>query len=262
MVYRVYVEKRPGLTAEADALAGDIRTLLGISSLKGLRLLNRYDVENISPELFDHSVRTILSEPQLDVVTDTLPPDCSFESSFAAVLLAPPRGKFCAEALSAILSGREEPTGRLTRTCLSSPDAFFRTLREDKRAGRIKTGAFIGYRYTETAGVRARYAFGHGLGYTRFSYSSLQIEANRVTFTLKNCGDRDGTEVVQVYVAPPDALFPVPKRQLCAFQRVFLRAGESRQLTVSLPPDAFSVYDSASRLSEAKAGVYAVRRRS
>ena len=73
MVYRVYVEKRPGLTAEADALASDIRTLLGISSLKGLRLLNRYDVENISPELFDHSVRTILSEPQLDLVTDTLP---------------------------------------------------------------------------------------------------------------------------------------------------------------------------------------------
>ena len=73
MVYRVYVEKRPGLTAEADALAGDIRTLLGISSLEGLRLLNRYDVENISPALFDHSVKTILSEPQLDVVTDTLP---------------------------------------------------------------------------------------------------------------------------------------------------------------------------------------------
>ena len=73
MVYRVYVEKRPGLTAEADALAGDIRTLLGISSLESLRLLNRYDVENITPELFDYSVKTILSEPQLDVTTDTLP---------------------------------------------------------------------------------------------------------------------------------------------------------------------------------------------
>ncbi|MCI6990459.1 MAG: phosphoribosylformylglycinamidine synthase, partial [Clostridiales bacterium] len=73
MVYRVYVEKRPGLTAEADALANDIRTLLGISSLEGLRLLNRYDVENITPELFDYSVKTILSEPQLDQVTDTLP---------------------------------------------------------------------------------------------------------------------------------------------------------------------------------------------
>ena len=73
MVYRVYVEKRPGLTAEADALASDIRTLLGIESLEGLRLLNRYDVENITPELFDYSVKTILSEPQLDLVTDTLP---------------------------------------------------------------------------------------------------------------------------------------------------------------------------------------------
>lgn len=236
------------LAAEADAVVcflhpaeGKRRTLaLPPRELAVIEALNRYKRKLIA------------------VVKDTLPPDCSFADRFAAVFLAPPRGKFCAEALSAILSGREEPTGRLTRTCLSSPDAFFRTLREDKRAGRIKTGAFIGYRYTETAGVRARYAFGHGLGYTRFSYSSLQIEANRVTFTLKNCGDRDGTEVVQVYVAPPDALFPVPKRQLCAFQRVFLRAGESRQLTVSLPPDAFSVYDSASRLSEAKAGVYAV----
>ena len=72
MVYRVYVEKRPGLTAEADALASDIRTLLGIA-LERLRLLNRYDVENITPELFDYSVKTILSEPQLDLVTDTLP---------------------------------------------------------------------------------------------------------------------------------------------------------------------------------------------
>ena len=73
MVYRVYVEKRPGLTAEADALLGDIRTLLRIESLESLRLFNRYDVENITPELCAYSVKTILSEPQLDLVTDTLP---------------------------------------------------------------------------------------------------------------------------------------------------------------------------------------------
>ena len=75
MVYRVYVEKRPGLTAEADALLGDIRTLLRIESIRELHLLNRYDVENITPELFDYSVRTILSEPQLDLVTEELPQD-------------------------------------------------------------------------------------------------------------------------------------------------------------------------------------------
>ena len=75
MVYRVYVEKRPGLTAEADALLGDIRTLLRIESIRELHLLNRYDVENITPELFDYSVKTILSEPQLDLVTEELPQD-------------------------------------------------------------------------------------------------------------------------------------------------------------------------------------------
>ena len=75
MVYRVYVEKRPGLTAEADALLGDIRTLLRIDAVKELHLLNRYDVENITPELFDYSVKTVLSEPQLDIVTTELPQD-------------------------------------------------------------------------------------------------------------------------------------------------------------------------------------------
>ena len=63
MVYRVYVEKRPGLTAEADALAGDIRTLLGISSLEGLRLLNRYDVENISPRFLTTASRPSCPSP-------------------------------------------------------------------------------------------------------------------------------------------------------------------------------------------------------
>ncbi len=73
MVYRIYVEKRPGLAAEAEGLASDIRTLLQINGVTGLRLFNRYDVEKISPELFDTSVRTILSEPQLDLVYKELP---------------------------------------------------------------------------------------------------------------------------------------------------------------------------------------------
>ena len=114
MVYRVYVEKRPGLTAEADALASDIRTLLGIASLERLRLLNRYDVENITPELFDYSVKTILSEPQLDLVTDTLPQ----EGIVFAVEYLP--GQFDQRADSAaqciqILSQGERPLVRSAR---------------------------------------------------------------------------------------------------------------------------------------------------
>lgn len=73
MVYRVYVEKREGLAAEAASLASDIRTLLQIKSLTGLRLLNRYDVEKLDEAVFRQSILTILSEPQLDLVSETLP---------------------------------------------------------------------------------------------------------------------------------------------------------------------------------------------
>jgi len=73
MVYRVYVEKRPGLQVESSALLGDIGAFLGISSVKGLRVLNRYDVENITEELFGYAKTTVFSEPQVDVTYDTLP---------------------------------------------------------------------------------------------------------------------------------------------------------------------------------------------
>ena len=72
MVYRVYVEKKKELANEAKALLNDAVTLLGINSLKGVRLLNRYDVENIEKDLFDYAVKTVFSEPQLDIVTDEI----------------------------------------------------------------------------------------------------------------------------------------------------------------------------------------------
>ena len=68
MVYRVYVEKRPELASEADALKNDIRSFLRIGSLERLRIVNRYDAEGISRELFDTAVRTVFSEPQSDEV--------------------------------------------------------------------------------------------------------------------------------------------------------------------------------------------------
>ncbi len=73
MVYRIYVEKRPGLAVEADALLSDIHAFLGISAVESLRLVNRYDVESIDKELFDYAVTTVFSEPQVDVTYTDLP---------------------------------------------------------------------------------------------------------------------------------------------------------------------------------------------
>ncbi|MGM9625312.1 MAG: phosphoribosylformylglycinamidine synthase, partial [Eubacteriales bacterium] len=73
MVYRVFVEKKPALAGEAHALLSDLRTLLGMEQLTALRLFNRYDVENIDDKLFTYAKQVVFSEPQLDIVYDTLP---------------------------------------------------------------------------------------------------------------------------------------------------------------------------------------------
>ncbi|MBQ7982832.1 MAG: phosphoribosylformylglycinamidine synthase, partial [Clostridia bacterium] len=73
MVYRVFVEKKPALAGEARALLSDLRTLLGMEGLSGLRLFNRYDVENIDADLFAYAKQVVFSEPQLDIVYDELP---------------------------------------------------------------------------------------------------------------------------------------------------------------------------------------------
>ena len=72
MVYRVYVEKKKELAHEANALKNDIVNTLGIKALEDLRVINRYDVENIDKELFDYAKTTVFSEPQLDIVTDSV----------------------------------------------------------------------------------------------------------------------------------------------------------------------------------------------
>ncbi|MBR5516614.1 MAG: phosphoribosylformylglycinamidine synthase, partial [Firmicutes bacterium] len=73
MVFRIFVEKKPGLDNEARALKNDIAELLQISGVENVRLFNRYDVDDIEKELFDYSVNTVFAEPQLDNVTTELP---------------------------------------------------------------------------------------------------------------------------------------------------------------------------------------------
>ncbi len=112
MIYRVFVEKRPALANEAKALLSDVVSLLGISRLTDVRLFNRYDVENIDQELFEYSVKTVFSEPQLDIATYEL--DIKDACVFAVEYLP---GQFDQRADSAaqciqIISQKERPLVR------------------------------------------------------------------------------------------------------------------------------------------------------
>ena len=118
MVYRVYVEKKKELANEARNLFNEIKNLLFIDGLKDLRIMNRYDVENIEKSLFDYAVSTVFSEPQLDVVTYTLPDD---DATVFAVEYLP--GQFDQRADSAaqciqLFSQGERPTVKTARVYL------------------------------------------------------------------------------------------------------------------------------------------------
>ena len=115
MVYRIFVEKKPELANEARALLQDARGLLGITALENVRLLNRYDAENIEADLFDYAVRTVFSEPQLDIATET--PELGDATVFAVEYLP---GQFDQRADSAaqciqIISQGERPLIRSAR---------------------------------------------------------------------------------------------------------------------------------------------------
>ncbi|MBQ9742552.1 MAG: phosphoribosylformylglycinamidine synthase [Ruminococcus sp.] len=119
MVYRLYVEKKEGLTAEAQSLKNEINNLLMIKSLSELRVINRYDVENIDKDLFDYAKTTVFSEPQLDNISDELP-DTSDCIVFATEYLP---GQFDQRADSAaqciqLISQCERPTVRSAKVFL------------------------------------------------------------------------------------------------------------------------------------------------
>ena len=115
MVYRVYVEKKAELASEAKSALSDIRGLLGITSLENIRVLNRYDVENMEAALFEYCKGTVFSEPQLDIVTSELENDGAYV--FAVEYLP---GQFDQRADSAaqciqIISEGERPTVRTAK---------------------------------------------------------------------------------------------------------------------------------------------------
>lgn len=108
-------------------------------------------------------------------------------------------------------------------------------------------GLKVGYAWYDAEKKPVQFPFGFGLSYTSYAYSDLTVKAGdrlTVMLTLKNTGQRDGTEIAEIYAALPGSAGEPPKR-LIGWARVPLRAGASQQITVSIPRDRLSVYDEA-----------------
>ena len=117
-VYRIFVEKRPGLSPEAESLLGDLRGFLGIGALTGVRILNRYDVENIDPAVYERAKRIVFSEPQADEIWDETFPQLRTPHSLLAVEALPgqfdQRSDSCAQCVQ-LMAGVERPLVRYAK---------------------------------------------------------------------------------------------------------------------------------------------------
>ena len=167
-------------------------------------------------------------------------------------------GQAGAGAMLEVLTGWQNPCGKLAETIpLRYEDtpaaAYFPGKGQNAE---YREGLYVGYRYYETANKAVRYPFGYGLSYTTFAYSDLQVSADKVTFTITNTGSCAGAEVAQLYVAKPDAAVFRPARELKGFAKVFLKAGESKAVTIPLDDKTFRYWNVATDRWEVEGGSY------
>ena len=185
-----------------------------------------------------------------------------------AVLEAGLAGQAVGSALVDVLSGSVNPSGKLAETFpydLADTPAF---LNYPGEAGVVRygEGLFIGYRYYDVRKVKPLFPFGYGLSYTSFRYDQIALSAASideatpltVSVTLTNTGERSGKEVVQVYVKPSNSAYLRPVKELRAFAKVELAAGETKTVELTLTARDFSLYDQQRATWRMEGGSYQI----
>ena len=250
--------------AEAVALAkqADVAVLfLGLDEIKESEGLDRTDMK-----LADNQIALLKAVQQANPNTVVvLNAGSSLETPWLthcrAVVYGALGGQAGAGAVLDVLTGKLNPCGKLAETWAN---CYEDTPAKDNFAGAGRTvqyreGLYVGYRYYQTAGVPVAFPFGHGLSYTSFAYSDLKASADGVTLTVTNTGDRAGAEIVQLYVAKPDAKIFRPAQELKGFAKVPLRPGESQTVVIPLDDKAFRYWNIQTDRWEIEGGQYELR---
>lgn len=169
-------------------------------------------------------------------------------------------GQAGASAMIDILTGKINPSGRLSETYpIKYEDTpAYRNFPSPQRNAEYRESLYIGYRYYDTSRVRVQYPFGYGLSYTTFEYSDLKVDEWEAEFTLTNTGDRDGAEVAQLYVGMKDGKVFRPAKELKGFTKVFLKAGESKKVKILFDDKTFRYWNVKTNQWEVEGGIYQI----
>lgn len=249
------------LKAEAVLLAKNANVVLlcmGLDEIKESEGIDRADMKLAENQL-ELLAAVAAANPNVVVL---LSAGSSLESAWVkdckALVYGCLGGQAGAGALVEVLTGAQNPCGKLAETWARS---YADTPARENFGGdgptvEYREGLYVGYRYYDTAGVPTAFPFGYGLSYTSFAYSDLKADEKGVTLTVTNTGSCTGAEVVQLYVAKPDAKVFRPVKELKGFTKVQLEAGESKTVTIPLDDKAFRYWNVKTDRWEVEGGSY------
>ena len=262
--------------AQRDALAPDTAIVV-------VGLPETYETEGVDrshlrlPGAHDRLVRAVLSvNPRTVVVLQTgSPVQLPWRHDAPAIVEGYLGGQAGGRALADVLLGRAEPAGRLAETFPEHYDDHpVSRLHDGPATLEYRESLYVGYRYFDSAHEDVAYCFGHGLSYTSFAWSDVEViegEAGtgegadaahpsvEVRLTVTNTGERRGVEVVQLYVHDEESSLFRPEHELRGFARAELEPGESAELGIALDRRSFALWNPAAGGWVLEAGGFELR---
>ena len=161
-------------------------------------------------------------------------------------------------AVFELLNGEYSPSGKLSESIVKKyedvPNIKYYPSKE--RTSEYRESIFVGYRYFTTANVPVMYPFGYGLSYTKFKYSDIEADRDKVSFYIENTGEFAGEEIAQLYIGLKESKIFRAKLELKGFEKVFLNSGEKKKVTILSDDKAFRFYNVATNAFEIESGEY------
>jgi len=179
----------------------------------------------------------------------------SWKDKVQGILMAWYPGQQGGQALAEIMTGKISPSGKLPISIEKKQEdnPTFNNYFDNRpnvihKRVQYNEGVFLGYKGYERSKVEPLFPFGFGLTYSSFDYSNLKVEKQTgnnvaVSFTVKNSGKYDASEIAQVYVGDLESSVPRPIKELKGFDKIFLKKGESKEIKIELNDEAFSFFD-------------------
>ena len=242
------VEKAVQAAKEADVAV----VFAGLPDIIESESYDRKDMK--LPECQNHIIEEIAKvQPNLVVVLHNgSPVETPWAEKTAAILEMYLGGQGVGEACDRLLYGEANPSGRLAETfpLRLEDNPSFLSFGGDGKKVEYNEGIYVGYRYYEAKKQPVRWAFGHGLSYTDFEYSNLKLSSDSmndndqilVEVDVRNTGNCEGKEVVQLYIADKNGTVNRPVKELKGFVKVSLLAGETKRVQMKINARDLSFY--------------------